>query len=668
MPTYDVPNVYIEEQTGPGVIAGAGTSTAAFIGPALRGPINEANRISSFDEFFNLYALSQSDGTFWPYINSPHWFFLAHAIRGFFENGGRQAYIIRVGTARAAAWDVDNQDGERVFHLKAKEEGIVGDDITVQVEATNATGAGGRAVVSGSARVKAVDGLSVTVDDPSVFQIGDIITKDESMRPEIIQIQEDVLTLSKTIAGLAVDDTLRIANILPTQDTFRLTDNSELWPGSVVKIKGDDADNPGTTVEEYAVVARVDRALGFITLAASPARQYKFNLSVAAADAPVLISQEFTLIITPPEGSAETFDNMSLSPLHPNYVFSAMESDWLRIVPPDAPPTAASFPEALVEEADPVTRTVDGRNDDPAALTATEYETGLNILSNIDDVNIVCVPDAAAHGEYVSIQKAMINHCLLNKDRFAILDSRLGSGLSGPGSVEELREQVEAERGFASLYYPWVEVREPIHPSRPRPIIPPRMFVPPSGHIAGVFARTDGEYGVHKAPANTDVRGVLGLERVLSDGQHGPLNLKGINVLRIFPGSGQVKVWGARTTVDPNITDWLYINIRRLMLYIEESIEEGIRWAVFDPNNLALWQKLKRTISEFLSRVWRDGALFGETADKAFYVRIDDALNPPSTRALGRLYIEIGVAPVRPAEFIIVRIGLWDSGSEITES
>jgi phage tail sheath protein FI len=183
-----------------------------------------------------------------------------------------------------------------------------------------------------------------------------------------------------------------------------------------------------------------------------------------------------------------------------------------------------------------------------------------------------------------------------------------------------------------------------------------------------VFARSDGERGIHKAPANTDVQGVSGLEQRLSDGQHGPLNLKGINVLRIFPGAGQVTVWGARTTVDPNITDWLYINVRRLMLYIEESIEEGIRWAVFEPNNLALWQKLKRTISEFLTRVWRDGALFGDTADKAFYVRIDEALNPPTTRAIGQLYIEIGVAPVRPAEFIIVRIGLWDGGAEVKEA
>jgi len=289
-------------------------------------------------------------------------------------------------------------------------------------------------------------------------------------------------------------------------------------------------------------------------------------------------------------------------------------------------------------------------------------------MINIDDVNILSIPDAAANGEYLSIQQDMINHCLALKDRFAILESKSGAPPSGPGSVEVHRENVQSDKGFAALYYPWLKVREPILPTLPRPPMPSTMLIPPSGHIAGVFARTDGERGVHKAPANTDIRGVLGLERRLSNGQHGPLNLKGINVARIFPGAAQIMVWGARTTVDPNITDWLYVNVRRLMLYLEESIEEGIRWAVFEPNNLALWQKLKRTINDFLTRVWRDGALFGATPEQAFYVRIDEALNPPSTRAIGRLYVEIGVAPVRPAEFIIVRIGLWDGGSEVTEA
>ena len=142
----------------------------------------------------------------------------------------------------------------------------------------------------------------------------------------------------------------------------------------------------------------------------------------------------------------------------------------------------------------------------------------------------------------------------------------------------------------------------------------------------------------------------------------------GIDVLRVFPGQSQPVVWGARTTAGDLDRNWQYVNIRRLFIFLEQSIEQGIRWAVFEPNDLALWQKLKRSISEFLAQVWRDGALFGAKTEDAFYVRIDEALNPPSTRALGRLYIEVGVVPTYPAEFIILRIGIWQGGSEVSES
>ena len=194
------------------------------------------------------------------------------------------------------------------------------------------------------------------------------------------------------------------------------------------------------------------------------------------------------------------------------------------------------------------------------------------------------------------------------------------------------------------------------------------MLAPPSGHLAGAFARVDNSRGVHKAPANEIVRGALGLERALSDPQQEILNPEGVNAIRVFPGQARPVIWGARTTVAPDVTDWVYVNVRRLLLYIEESIQESLRWAVFEPNDLALWQKLKRTITAFLTGVWRDGALFGATAEEAFLVRIDEALNPPSSRALGRLFVEIKVAPVRPAEFIVVRIGLWDGGGEVSES
>lgn len=657
MPTYDTPGVYIEEQTGPGVIAGVGTSTAAFIGPALAGPINEPLRITSYDEFLASYAVLV-DGILNPYMFDPHWFYMAHAVRGFFQNGGSRAYIVRVGTAVSATWTISNQGGPAVFRVQALADGAAGNNLTIETQDANATGAAGVQLATGSATVTGISGLDVTVNNAAPFRVGDTVTEDQAARTQITGIDGNVLTLASTLAGLANGDTLRLAHLVPAQNRIRLAATTGIFPGSVVLVRGR---NPADSadVEDYAVIQSVDAA-GFVTFASAPARTDTFNLALAGP--PVLISQEFRLLVTPASGTAESFDDLSLSPQHPGYIFSAVNSALVRILPPLVPPTTVAYPDRLVNAATPAANPP-GQNDNPGALASTHFQAGLDALRHIDDINIVCIPDASSHAERVTIQQAARDHCQSLGDRFAVLDSRPGAPNSGAGGVEEQKGTVESDRGFAALYYPWLEVRDPLSA-----VIPPRtMFVPPSGYIAGVYARTDQERGVHKAPANTDVRGVLGLERRLSDAQQAPLNANGINVLRIFPGTSTVQVWGARTTSPQALTEWRYVNVRRLMLYIEESIEEGIRWAVFEPNGLPLWQQLKRTLREFLTRVWRDGALFGDTPDKAFYVRIDEALNTPAVRALGRLYIEIGIAPVYPAEFIIVRIGLWDGGSEVTE-
>src|SRR2546425_11113147 len=191
------------------------------------------------------------------------------------------------------------------------------------------------------------------------------------------------------------------------------------------------------------------------------------------------------------------------------------------------------------------------------------------------------------------------------------------------------------------------------------------VLVPPSGHIAGIYARSDSQRGVHKAPANEFINGALDLEVKLSNNDQGQLNTAGINVLRLFPGQSPI-VWGARTTAPSDQTAWRYINVRRLFIFVEQSLLSGLRWAVFEPNDTTLWKKLERTITEFLTRVWRSGALFGTKASEAFYVKIDAEGNTDAVRALGQIIIEIGIAPVRPAEFVIVRIAMWDGGSQIT--
>jgi hypothetical protein len=248
------------------------------------------------------------------------------------------------------------------------------------------------------------------------------------------------------------------------------------------------------------------------------------------------------------------------------------------------------------------------------------------------------------------------DYCELTR-RFGILDSVFD--IKPTDIVANQADKVRSGDGYVALYYPWVRAQNP-RTGR-------LESWPPSGHVAGVYARMDARVGVHAAPANDILRGTLGLERRLSNVDQGDLNLKGVNVLRVFPGQATPVIWGARTTGLKN-KYWQYINIRRLFLFLENSIEQNIQWAVFEPNNLALWQQLKRVIGDFLTKVWKDGALFGATAKEAFYVRIDEALNPEDERALGRLHIEIGIAPTYPAEFIVVRIGIWRGGSEVSEA
>jgi phage tail sheath protein FI len=266
----------------------------------------------------------------------------------------------------------------------------------------------------------------------------------------------------------------------------------------------------------------------------------------------------------------------------------------------------------------------------------------------------VAIPGATVE----TAQLPLIAHCERMGDRVAVIDPPPGQT---PQQVAGLAPALSGtDRGFGALYYPWIQV---VDPAMRR-----LAYWPPSAHMAGVYARTDTERGVFKAPANTTVRGAFGVERPLTDADQDLLNPAGVNAFRLPPAGGPPRVWGARTTSTTANKSWMYVNIRRLFNWFEESIAEGIRWAVFEPNSRGLWAKLDRTITAFLAQAQKDGAIFGSQPAEGFYVRIDDALNPESERAAGRLHIEIGIQPVYPAEFIVVRIGIWDGGSSVAES
>ncbi len=274
--------------------------------------------------------------------------------------------------------------------------------------------------------------------------------------------------------------------------------------------------------------------------------------------------------------------------------------------------------------------------------------TGLKTFEDVDEISLVVVPGQTE----AAIQDAVLTHCELKKNRFAVLDSPETIDMGGIDKIPKPRDSK-----YGAYYFPWIEVYDPERGN---------IFVPPSGHMVGIYARSDNERGVHKAPANEIVRGALGLKYNISRSEQDILNPKGINCIRDFSRRGRgIRVWGARTISSD--ASWRYINVRRLFIMVEESIDIGMQWAVFEPNDHRLWKKITRDVSAFLYRVWRSGALFGQTPEEAFYVKCDSETNPVETIDAGQVITEIGICPVKPAEFVIFRIGQWQSGSDVAE-
>ncbi|MEQ9495400.1 MAG: phage tail sheath subtilisin-like domain-containing protein [Deltaproteobacteria bacterium] len=273
--------------------------------------------------------------------------------------------------------------------------------------------------------------------------------------------------------------------------------------------------------------------------------------------------------------------------------------------------------------------------------------TGIQALGEIDEVSIVAVPGISSE----PVQSALINHCETLQDRFAILDP------PGDSSIEEVEDhRNNYDTQYAALYYPWlVERRSGVE-----------QPMPPSGHLAGIYARTDLERGVFKSPANELLRDISGFEFTVTKREQDVLNPKAINVLRDFRTDRRgYRVWGAR--VMTSNTRWRYVNVRRLFIMIEESLQEGLQWAVFENNSRALWQRMTQSVSRFLTTQWRAGALMGDTPGQAFFVQCDETTMTQDDIDQGRLIMRVGAAPVRPAEFIIVRIGQTDSGTFVEE-
>jgi hypothetical protein len=373
----------------------------------------------------------------------------------------------------------------------------------------------------------------------------------------------------------------------------------------------------------------------------------------------------FTLLVKEGNRTLETFEDVTTEKRSKNYVVTKVKAESKLIVVEEV---GKGTQAELRPKAGTMALTGGKAVAPPPRLAPDDYvgdaadRTGFSGLEAVDDVTMVAVPDLMAAYQagtldlegVKAVQLQMIAHCELMGDRMAILDTP--PGLNAQQITEWRTDVAGYDSKFAALYWPWIKVFDP--PSGTD------TFIPPSGHMAGVWGRNDDTRGVHKAPANEVVRGVIDLEVSITKGEHDQLNPAGINCIRSFPGRG-IRVWGARTlSSDP---EWRYINVRRLFNYLEKSIERGTQWVVFEPNDMDLWGRIRRTITAFLSRAWRDGALFGATPSEAFFVKCDTETNPPDVIDAGQVVCLVGICPVKPAEFVVFKLSQFSAGSAIEE-
>jgi Bacteriophage tail sheath protein len=419
---------------------------------------------------------------------------------------------------------------------------------------------------------------------------------------------------------------------------------SQLYVDALVEL------DDGTNKEVFTVNAVTgDR----VTLSGALANAYYEDYRLRLVEAEVNVRYAPNGVLA----DEETFTNLRLASNTPEQVESLSNfvtnvntlSKYVRLAlgPGFASNSLAAFP--AVVPAGAVANTLwlplTGGSDNYNGLTPDDFvgvdggsgnRTGIQSLEDIDEIAICMAPNIWSS----TVQSALIQHCEILKDRFGILDPQDGLSIE---RIRDVREAIDTK--YAALYYPWIEVRDPS--------VGRNVYVAPSGHVAGIYARVDVDRGVHKAPANEVIRGITKIAQEVTFREQALLNPKGINALRFFPNRGN-RVWGARTLTSD--MSWKYVNVRRLFIFVEESIDEGTQWVVFEPNDDPTWARVRQTITNFLIGVWRSGALEGTKQDEAFFVKCDRTTMTQDDIDNGRLICIIGIAPVKPAEFVIFRI------------
>ena len=630
MPEYLAPGVFIEEVSfRTKSIEGVGTSTTGMVGPSRYGPISgEPELLTSFADFERVFGgLDQL--TFGSNTTDNY---LAHAVRAYFEEGGKRLYVSRVYGGTGGAAITDNDDFES----------------PALAEVTLTGRFPGKA---GDMRITFVPQRSdnLLVEDPLTdklairrVQDNDTVLVDDGSSPPDVALYD----------FKRFDDKVQLTNA--AGDVLEIDSAGKLW-------RTDSGSPPEEILEAEWSLYEI----------------YLLTVDVVI-ERPIIRPKRPNDRYTIPEVLA----GFSFHPKHANaltsYFAATPTSRRLALTVPFAIGTApgvdtgAEIAVALLGN-----DVVDALTDDTAKAekkqriysmsggsdgslpTADSYKgtetngikSGLMAFEDLEDISIVAAPgysagydtDNSSRSRGSTIQAHLINHCHKMRYRVAVLDAPDDNVLS---QVRNYRSKIDSTH--AALYYPWVRILDPITEEE--------INLPPSGFVSGIFARNDVENGVHKAPANEIVRLSIGFEFMLSKAQQEALNPEGVNCFRFFEGRGY-RLWGARTvSSDP---EWKYVNVRRYFAYLEHSIDRGTQWAVFENNNEPLWANIRRTVEDFLFNEWKSGRLMGEKPEEAYFVRCDRSTMTQNDLDNGRLICLIGVAPVKPAEFVIFRIGQW---------
>jgi hypothetical protein len=641
---FKTPGIYIKEVevTPPARLR---LDITGFVGQAERGPLHYPQPLTNWGQFQDIF------GDFVGFS------YLAYAVFGFFLNGGERCYIVRVAheTAKKATLELLDQKNEPAIKVEALNEGAW----------ANAT--------------------AVSVAEQST---GDLIL---TMLDSDIEVGQNTVTF-RSVAGLA-----------PQGDVITLI-------------------HQGNT--EQLTITQVEFATNTVTFASGVNQRFPAGSSVLGKGFTLTVRYQ-------PGGKVEheeVFDNLSLDETHeryfvhvingdpeePDYVKRRRNGHSILIRVEDRCQSTSSVcarpasVEANLEQGEDGPLTLEARyytgyeNDayfrpvPPDADEATrkviaEKLFGLAVFEAVSDIGLIAIPDlilpdlstyyAETPGtqmpkegiifetvpsalltlEHMKTgQLAMLKHCEKMGDRFALLDAPPGAETGkGTNKIEDwpAHFQLLSSAKYGALYYPWIQEKAADFGGR-------ELFIPPSGHLAGIYSRTERERGIGKAPANEMIQGVVALELSVSDAEQSLLNPKGVNCLRSFPGRG-LRVWGARTlSLDPL---WRYVNVRRVCLAIIKHILTNLQWTVFEPNDRRLWDKIVATLTLFLRDLFQSGALAGTKPEEAFFVQCNEETNPPEVIDRGEVITQIGFAPARPAEFILVTIKRTSEAISVSE-